>query len=107
MDDTEFFIKQRRTFISVEPANAFDSNTRLASASMSAIPVNYNQTEHSLYTNDKEDRKMLSDKQQQTSESDASSPLSAENICWFIASVISIYFSDIFRVLLFDHRIYR
>lgn len=32
---------------------------------------------------------------------------SVENFCWLLAAIISIYFSDIFNVLLNDSRVYR
>ena len=44
------------------------------------------------------------DKQQQTA---PNSTLTAENIAWFLVSLISIYVSDIFNVLVNDHRINR
>lgn len=45
------------------------------------------------------------EKEIQTTESSAS--LSIENVCWFVASILCIYFSDIINILIHDQKIYR
>ena len=57
---------------------------------------------------------LLSDKELQTAptsvsstSASSSSSLSFENICWFIASILTIYITDIFKVILFDERVNR
>jgi uncharacterized membrane protein len=36
-----------------------------------------------------------------------STPFTIENACWFLASIVCVYFSDIFNIILYDERIYR
>ncbi|CAF0706633.1 unnamed protein product [Brachionus calyciflorus] len=51
-----------------------------------------------------EKEKLILDKQLQTS---SSSGLSIENICWFVASLVCLYISDIFKVIVSDDRVLR
>lgn len=44
------------------------------------------------------------DKQQQTA---TNATFTLENICWFIASILCVYFTDIINVILYDNNIYR
>lgn len=55
-------------------------------------------------SNDHENKKKLTNKQQQT-RSQWESTLSLENICWLIASGACLYFTDILNVILWDERI--
>lgn len=47
------------------------------------------------------------EKEIQTTNTTSNTSTSIENICWLIAAVACAYFSDIFRVLYSDIRIYR
>lgn len=51
-----------------------------------------------------ESKKNLIQKHQQTN-ADRQSTLSLENVCWFIAAALCLYFTDILNVLLWDDRI--
>ena len=68
------------------------------------------QTISNLTTNEindfeyKNDKKEFDHKQQQTA---TQTGLSLENAAWFTASILSIYFSDIFNVIIYDERVYR
>lgn len=47
------------------------------------------------------------EKEIQTTNTSSNTSTSIENICWLIAALACAYFSDIFRVLYSDARIYR
>ena len=98
MDKTseETCIKQRRTHIS----KSVESFQNLMSSS------DANLTDLNRLIFDQNDTKKLIDKHQQTNSSNNYS-LTIENICWFVLSIVSIYVSDIFRVLMYDSRINR
>ncbi len=89
-------IKQRRTHIS----KSVESFQNLMSSS------DANLTDLNRLIFDQNDTKKLIDKHQQTNSSNNYS-LTIENICWFVLSIVSIYVSDIFRVLMYDSRINR
>jgi hypothetical protein len=69
-------------------------------------PNNPNLTDLNGLIFDKNEAKKLIDKHQQTN-SASNHSLTIENICWFVLSIISIYVSDIFRVIIYDPRINR
>ena len=69
-------------------------------------PNNANLTDLSGLIFDKNEAKQLIDKHQQTN-STSNHSLTIENICWFVLSIVSIYMSDIFRVIVYDPRINR
>jgi thymidylate synthase len=99
MDKTnEFtFIKQRKTHIS----KSVESFQNLMSSSNASDLTDLNRL---IF--DQNDTKKLIDKHQQTNSSNNYS-LTIENICWFVLSIVSIYLSDILRVLMYDSRINR
>ena len=90
------FLKQRKSQIS----KSVESFQNL----MNSNDVNLTDLNDLMF--DKNEAKKLIDKQQQTTSTNNYS-LTIENICWFVLSIVSIYLSDIFRVLMYDSRINR
>jgi hypothetical protein len=95
-------LKHRRTITaSVQVAN---------SASKADENNNSNNTSSDLVLKSENfeviEKKILEDKQQQTVDSSATR-FSAENACWLVAALLSIYASNMYNVLIYDGRVYR
>ena len=110
MDESECLLKKRK-HADLEDASSRLSNTstplpfkNILDHSFQTSETNYYDMNQLIFDQElNKGKKVMTDKEQQTS--NASSTL--ENVCWFVASLLAIYLSDIFNVLLYDQRIYR
>ena len=94
-----FFLKQRKSQVS--------KSVESLESLMSDDKIDANSTDLHQLIFDQDDNKkgqQLIDKHQQTA---SNSSLTFENACWFVLSIVCIYISDIFNVLMFDQRINR
>ena len=94
-NDDEVFLKQRKTQISKSFESLISDKNEEANLDLQQFILDHD---------DNKNRQKLIDKDQQTT---LNSSLTLENACWFVLSLISVYVSDIFNVLMFDQRINR
>ena len=94
MNDSKSEVKQRRP-PPLDNDLFNDEFTRLLEKTMNKVELNDQHAQTQMSTT--------------SIETDKSKPKSFtfENLCWFIASLMCIYFSDITNIILYDQSIYR
>jgi hypothetical protein len=105
----EFFVKKRRNLL--QTSMSFDSVSAQQRNSSGSSRTILNSHASSGESVDLSELLMVGNKKSNLEKEiqtiNSSGNLSIENFCWLAASIICVYFSDIFNVILKDQRIYR